>query len=102
MGVNADGRRELLGLQVGDSESEGFWKAMIGSLKERGLAGGKLVVSDAHVGLTKAIRCMFQGCCWQRCRRSSPLRGRLPPTPGTRCSGYPRPTRAWSRLPCAR
>ena len=68
MGVNADGRRELLGLQVGDSESEGFWKAFIGSLKERGLAGVKLVVSDAHVGLTKAIRRMFQGCCWQRCR----------------------------------
>jgi len=68
MGVNADGRRELLGLQVGDSESEGFWKAFIGSLKERGLTGVKLVISDAHVGLTKAIRRMFQGCCWQRCR----------------------------------
>jgi transposase-like protein len=68
MGVNADGRRELLGLQVGDSESEGFWKTFIGSLKERGLTGVKLVVSDAHVGLTKAIRRMFQGCCWQRCR----------------------------------
>ena len=68
MGVNADGRRELLGLQVGDSESEGFWKAFIGSLKERGLTGVKLVVSDAHVGLTKAIRRMFQGCSWQRCR----------------------------------
>jgi len=59
---------KLLGLQVGDSESEGFWKAFIGSLKERGLTGVKLVVSDAHVGLTKAIRRMFQGCCWQRCR----------------------------------
>ncbi len=68
MGVNADGRRELLGLQVGDSESEGFWKAFISSLKERGLAGVKLVVSDAHVGLTKAIPRMLQGCCWQRCR----------------------------------
>jgi len=68
MGVNADGRRELLGLAVGDSESEGFWKAFIGSLKERGLTGVKLVISDAHVGLTKAIRRMFQGCCWQRCR----------------------------------
>jgi transposase-like protein len=63
-----DGRRELLGLQVGDSESEGFWKAFIGSLKERSLTGIKLVVCDAHVGLTKAIRRMFQGCCWQRCR----------------------------------
>ena len=68
MGVNADGRRELLGLAVGDSESEGFWKTFIGSLKERGLTGVKLVISDAHVGLTKAIRRMFQGCCWQRCR----------------------------------
>jgi len=68
MGVNADGRRELLGLAVGDSESEGFWKEFIASLKERGLSGVKLVTSDAHVGLTKAIRRMFQGCCWQRCR----------------------------------
>jgi putative transposase len=68
MGVNADGRRELLGLQVGDSESEGFWSAFISSLKERGLTGVKLVISDAHVGLTKAIRRQLQGCCWQRCR----------------------------------
>jgi putative transposase len=51
-----------------DSESEGFWKTFIGSLKELGLTGVKLVVSDAHVGLTKAIRRMFQGCCWQGCR----------------------------------
>lgn len=68
MGVNADGRRELLGLQVGDSETESFWSEFIGSLKERGLAGVKLVISDAHVGLTNAIRRMLQGCCWQRCR----------------------------------
>ncbi|XVN56807.1 IS256 family transposase [Cyanobium sp. BSA11S] len=68
MGVNADGRRELLGLQVGDSETESFWSAFISSLKERGLTGVKLVISDAHVGLTKAIRRMLQGCCWQRCR----------------------------------
>jgi putative transposase len=68
MGVNADGRRELLGLKVGDSESEGFWSAFIASLKERGLTGVKLVVSDAHVGLTKAIRRQLQGCVWQRCR----------------------------------
>ena len=56
MGVNADGRRELLGLKVGDSE------------KERGLSGLRLVVSEAHVGLTKAIRRQRQGCVWQRCR----------------------------------
>jgi transposase-like protein len=68
MGVNADGRRELLGLQVGDSETESFWSEFIGSLKERGLSGVKLVISDAHVGLTNAIRRMLQGCCWQRCR----------------------------------
>jgi putative transposase len=67
-GVNADGRRELLGLKVGDSETEGFWSAFIASLKERGLTGVKLVVSDAHVGLTKAIRRQLQGCSWQRCR----------------------------------
>jgi transposase-like protein len=68
MGVNADGRRELLGLRVGDSESEPFWSDFIGSLKERGLTGVKLVISDAHKGLTNAIRRMLQGSCWQRCR----------------------------------
>jgi len=61
MGVNADGRRELLGLKVGDSESEGFWS-------EFGLTGVKLVTSDAHKGLTNATRRMLQGSCWQRYR----------------------------------
>jgi len=60
MGVNVDGRRELLGLKVGDSESEGFWTEFIASLKERGLTGVKLVISDAHGGLTKAIRRQLQ------------------------------------------
>lgn len=50
------------GLQVGDSESKGFWKAFTGSLKECDLTGDKLVVGDAQVGLNKAIRRMFQGC----------------------------------------
>mgnify|MGYP006193368267 CR=1 FL=1 len=68
MGVNADGRRELLGIKVGDSENEAFWAEFIASLKERGLTGVKLVISDAHVGLTKAIRRQLQGCVWQRCR----------------------------------
>jgi len=68
MGVNADGRRELLGIKVGDSETETFWSEFITSLKERGLAGVRLVVSDAHAGLTKAIRRQLQGCVWQRCR----------------------------------
>jgi putative transposase len=68
MGVNEDGRRELLGLKVGDSESETFWAEFISSLKERGLTGVRLVISDAHVGLTKAIRRQLQGSVWQRCR----------------------------------
>jgi len=68
MGVNADGRRELLGIKVGDSESETFWAEFLSHLKERGLAGVRLVVSDAHTGLTKAIRRQLQGCVWQRCR----------------------------------
>ena len=68
MGVNADGRRELLGIQVGDSETASFWSEFIGSLKQRGLTGVRLVISDAHVGLTNAIRRMLQGSCWQRCR----------------------------------
>jgi len=68
MGVNADGRRELLGLKVGDSETEPFWAEFIAHLKERGLGGVKLVISDAHTGLTKAIRRQLQGSVWQRCR----------------------------------
>ena len=68
MGVNADGRRELLGLKVGDSETETFWAEFISHLKERGLGGVKLVISDAHCGLTKAIRRQLQGSVWQRCR----------------------------------
>jgi transposase-like protein len=68
MGVNADGRRELLGLKVGNSETEAFWAEFISHLKERGLDGVKLVISDAHAGLTKAIRRQLQGCVWQRCR----------------------------------
>ena len=68
MGVNADRRRELLGLKVGDSESEPFWREFLASLQQRGLAGVRLVVSDAQVGLTKAVSRMVQGSSWQRCR----------------------------------
>jgi putative transposase len=68
MGVNADGRRELLGIKVGDSETEAFWAEFIAHLKERGLTGVKLVISDAHAGLTKAIGRQLQGSVWQRCR----------------------------------
>ncbi|MET3951038.1 transposase-like protein [Arthrobacter sp. UYEF36] len=49
-GVAADGRREVLGFDVGDSKNEGFWAAFLRSLKARGLDGVKLVISDAHSG----------------------------------------------------
>jgi transposase-like protein len=68
VGVAADGRREVLGFDVGDTENEGFWTSFLRSLKARGLDGVKLVISDAHTGLKKAISTVFQGASWQRCR----------------------------------
>ena len=53
---------------MGDTENEGFWTAFLRSLKVRGLDGVKLVMSDAHSGLKKAIGTVFQGTSWQRCR----------------------------------
>ena len=67
-GVTADGGREVLGLDVGDSEDGAFWAAFLRSLKARGLAGVQLVVSDAHTGLKQAIAAVMAGACWQRCR----------------------------------
>ena len=67
-GVTAEGGREVLGLDVGDSEDETFWTAFLRSLKTRGLSGVRLVISDAHAGLTAAIRKTMQGTSWQRCR----------------------------------
>ena len=67
-GLRADGHREVLGLDVGDSENETFWREFLTGLNDRGLAGVRLVVSDAHAGLVAAIRRCFQGAAWQRCR----------------------------------
>ena len=67
-GVSADGRREVLGFAVGDSEDGAFWTAFLRSLKARGLAGTKLVISDAHTGLKAAIAAVMIGATWQRCR----------------------------------
>jgi len=67
-GLRADGHREVLGLDVGDSENEPFWREFLTSLTARGLSGVRLVISDAHAGLTKAIARCFQGAGWQRCR----------------------------------
>jgi putative transposase len=68
IGVNAAGYREILGLQLGDSESERRWMAFCTWLKGRGLTGVDLVVSDHHGGLVNAIRIQFQGATWQRCQ----------------------------------
>jgi putative transposase len=67
-GVAADGRREVLGFAVGDSEDGAFWTAFLRSLKARGLAGTQLVISDAHTGLKAAIAAVLLGSAWQRCR----------------------------------
>ena len=61
IGINSLGYREVLCIAVGDTEAEGFWRQFLGSLKERGLTGTRLVISDAHLGLTAAIKRMFQG-----------------------------------------
>ncbi len=67
-GVTADGRREVLGFDVGDSEDGAFWTAFLRGLKARGLGGTQLVISDAHTGLKSAIGSVLLGAAWQRCR----------------------------------
>ncbi|WP_139990788.1 IS256 family transposase, partial [Paenibacillus paridis] len=67
-GVNTDGNREILGLAIGDTESEASWGDFFSRLKERGLHGVDCVTSDTHGGLVKAIRQHFQGVTWQRCQ----------------------------------
>src|SRR5262245_58133897 len=68
IGVNEAGYREILGLQLGDSESERSWVEYFVWLKGRGLSGVDLVVSDSHGGLVNAVRLQFQGATWQRCQ----------------------------------
>ena len=67
-GVNADGHREILGLEVGAAEDGAAWTAFLRSLVARGLAGVQLVVSDAHQGLKDAVAAVLDGAAWQRCR----------------------------------
>jgi transposase-like protein len=67
VGVNTDGRREVLGMAVGASEAETFWLDFLRSLTRRGLRGVKLVVSDAHEGLKAAVTKVLRAT-WQRCR----------------------------------
>jgi transposase-like protein len=68
VGVNKDGFRESLGLDVVTSEDGAAWLAFIRGLVARGLTGVKLVSSDAHAGLVDAIASTLPGACWQRCR----------------------------------
>ncbi len=67
-GVNADGHREILGLQVTSSEDGAGWLGFFRDLIARGLSGVKLITSDAHAGLVAAIGATLQGASWQRCR----------------------------------
>ena len=78
-GVAADGRREVLGFDVGDSEDGAFWTAFLRSLKSRGLSGVQLVISDAHTGLRDAIEAILIGAAWQRCRVQSAQHARPGP-----------------------
>jgi putative transposase len=67
VGVNSDGRREVLGMDIGPSEAETFWTAFLRKLARRGLRGVKLVISDAHEGI-KAAAAKILCATWQRCR----------------------------------
>jgi transposase-like protein len=91
-GIRADGDREILGCDIGDSEDETFWRGFLRSLKSRGLGGVQLVISDQHAGLVAALRRSFQGAGHQRCRVHF-ARNRLG-------AGPPSRTRTWSP-PCS-
>ena len=67
-GIRADGHREILGVQIGDSENYTTWEDMFKWLKGRGLSGVYFVISDDHCGITKAVDKHFQGATWQRCQ----------------------------------
>ena len=68
VGVNMDGRREVLGMAIGASEAEPFWIEFLRDLVRRGLAGVKLVISDAHEGIKAATARVLSSTTWQRCR----------------------------------
>ena len=67
VGVNGDGRREVLGMDIGPSEAETFWTEFLRKLARRGLRGVKLVISDAHEGIKAAVSKVLRAT-WQRCR----------------------------------
>jgi len=67
VGVSETGHREILGFDIGGTENEEFWMRFLKNLKQRGLKGPRLIISDAHVGLRNAINTVFTGAAWQRC-----------------------------------
>ena len=68
VGVNAEGYREILGIEVTSAEDGAGWLAFFRSLVARGLSGVRLVTSDAHAGLVSPIGASLPGAAWQRCR----------------------------------
>lgn len=84
VGVRKDGYKEVLGLRLADSEGEEFWLEFFESLKERGLRGVELAISDGHSGIKSAVQACFTGASWQMCnvhfrrqaRRTVPLKDR--------------------------
>ena len=68
VGISASGHREILSVDIGNSENEQEWSAIFQRLKSRGLSGVQFVVSDDHQGLVKAVKRAFQGAGWQRCQ----------------------------------
>ena len=76
--VNASGKREVLGIDIGTSEDGASWLSFLRGLVARGLSGVELVTSDAHEGLKAAIATVFGGASWQPCGVSPHPRGGLP------------------------
>lgn len=68
LGISSEGKREILSIEIGDSENEADWGAMFRRLKDRGLSTVSYVVSDDHIGIVNALRRYFQGASWQRCQ----------------------------------
>jgi len=67
-GIREDGLREILGASIAESEDSGYWSALFRSLKDRGLDGVEMVISDAHKGIQKAVQLSFVGASWQYCQ----------------------------------
>jgi transposase-like protein len=67
VGIREDGLREILGARIAESEDSGFWLTLFRSLKDRGLEGVEMVISDAHKGIQKAVESSFVGASWQYC-----------------------------------